>query len=320
MIIRFIKTGLALIVSLFVLCAFVLVWGFSGIHVTNPDGFTDYKWESNQLKTTMTEGFSWFRMDDNGFNNQNISENPDVLLMGSSHMEAISVKPQENVGALLSENYNVYNIGMSGHTIYHCVKNYRNAVEYFNPDIVIIEIDRVLLDTEKMLQVVEGKYPTIPSYDSGAVYYIQRYLPAVKTIFKNLQDWKTGTASQVKVLEGTNSELSMDYQTVLERFISLLHPIEGKKVILVYQPTTKIDEDGKILNETDSFALESMKDVCEKNDVIFLDMTEPFAELYENEHVLAHGFINTGVGTGHLNKYGHKAIAKALNQVIMKTR
>jgi hypothetical protein len=43
----------------------------------------------------MTEGFSWLKMDDSGFNNVAFddvgSEQPDILLMGSSHMEAVQV-------------------------------------------------------------------------------------------------------------------------------------------------------------------------------------------------------------------------------------
>ncbi len=45
-------------------------------------------------------------------------------------------------------------------------------------------------------------------------------------------------------------------------------------------------------------------------------MTASFIKLYEQNHILAHGFINTAVGEGHLNKYGHKAIAEAVAAVI----
>jgi lysophospholipase L1-like esterase len=55
---------------------------------------------------------------------------------------------------------------------------------------------------------------------------------------------------------------------------------------------------------------------CEDNDIIFVDMTDDFKQLYEEKNILPYGFINTKVGRGHLNKYGHMVIAKKLAQVI----
>ena len=34
-------------------------------------------------------------------------------------------------------------------------------------------------------------------------------------------------------------------------------------------------------------------------------MAEPFTESYRREHVLPYGFLNSRIGTGHLNIYGH---------------
>lgn len=50
----------------------------------------------------MLEGMAWFRMDDNGFNNVDAEDGDlDILLMGSSHMEAVQVDPTENTAYLL---------------------------------------------------------------------------------------------------------------------------------------------------------------------------------------------------------------------------
>ena len=92
---QFLKIVMAGLVSLLVLTLVTYVYNFTGIHIKNPYGATDYKWESRQLKSNMTEGFSHFRMDDNGFNNTEhdfIKKEPDILLMGSSHMEAVLYK------------------------------------------------------------------------------------------------------------------------------------------------------------------------------------------------------------------------------------
>ena len=48
------------------------------------------------------------------------------------------------------------------------------------------------------------------------------------------------------------------------------------------------------------------------NNQVFIDMTDTFAAAYQADYTLAHGFANTGVGIGHLNRDGHRMIAEAL--------
>lgn len=126
------------IVSLGILSLFSIAYNYTGVHIDNTDGATDYKWEANQLLTTMGEGYAWFRVDENGFNNCGDKHSPnsdvDILLMGSSHMEAVNVSPKSNTGYILNElidDKRTYNIGISGHSIYRCVSNLQDAVSCF---------------------------------------------------------------------------------------------------------------------------------------------------------------------------------------------
>jgi hypothetical protein len=50
-----------------------------------------------------------------------------------------------------------------------------------------------------------------------------------------------------------------------------------------------------------------------------MDMTGAFTEEYKRSHVLPHGFANTAVGAGHLNKNGHRIIAAELFRQIHET-
>ncbi len=56
-------------ISLMMASAFVLVYAYSGTHITNPSGATDYKWRAGQYKAQWSEGISYMYMDENGFNN-----------------------------------------------------------------------------------------------------------------------------------------------------------------------------------------------------------------------------------------------------------
>ena len=147
------KTLAAGVIALVLLSLFSLVYGFSGIHVSNTSGATDYKWEPYQYKSTMTEGFAWIKLDEHGFNNPKGSyiAPVDVLIMGSSHMEAVNIPEEFNAANRLRQllpGTTVYNIGTSGHTIYQCAKNISAAVSEYSPYYVVIETDWVELNDE----------------------------------------------------------------------------------------------------------------------------------------------------------------------------
>lgn len=308
--------------ALLILSLYVLCFSNSGVHITNTTNATDYKWESYQKKSKTDEGFAWITLDEDGFNNRSIPDSIDILLMGSSHMEAVNINQDENVGTLLNETLNdknLYNIGVSGHTIYTCVQNISDAVYYYSPsDYVILETSEILLNKKSMLSVVDNEYPEIPSYDSGIVYILQKKLPVVKALYKALDDWRSADNRSV-ANKSVPKEVDSEYIDILNQFLSKAASgvsTSGAKLIIFYHPTTEIDEEGDLINTTDQEALSAFQDACDKNGIIFVDMTPDFERMYEEEHILAHGFINTAVGTGHLNKYGHKAIAERLTEVI----
>lgn len=308
------------VLSIVILSLFTMGYFYSGVHIKSFNGATDYTWESGQFASNMKEGFSWIRFDSNGFNNaykEKSFDDIDILLMGSSHMEGFNVGSSQNTGYLLNDllDESTYNIGISGHTIYTCIKNIENAVAVYNPsEYVIIETDKIVLAEEKMREVLSGEYETIKSYDGGLLYTLQKKLPVIKTLYKQITSWKT----EKKIDEDIFS-YSEEYMGTLEAFLGkAVAPVNsiGDKLIIFYHPTTELDESGKLTNTTNSEALMAFKKACEDNNIIFVDMTDDFERLYEEKSILPYGFINTEVGKGHLNKYGHKVIAEKLAKVI----
>lgn len=188
-----IKCIISMIVAVMFLSIFVLMYSYAGIHLTNSAKSTDYKWRANEIKTTMTEGFARLRMDEKGFNNDCTPTKIDILLMGSSHMEAVQMKRNENVSGILNQELpqSTYNIGMSGHTIYRCVDNYGAAIEEFNPQkYSIIETSSVSASVPQMQSVINGTAERDPSYDSGPIYYLQ-LIPAFRPVYNQLENWAT---------------------------------------------------------------------------------------------------------------------------------
>ena len=261
----------------------------------------------------MKRVFLFFRFDNEGFNNkEKYSGKPDILLMGSSHMEAVQVKQEENTGYLLNEylDYHTYNIGISGHTIYSCVKNLSKANAYYSPsNYIIIETDSVELNNDKMEEVLKGKYPTIPSYSSGAFYQSQIYFPVVKMMYKKILDWKSADV----IDSDHNNQASTE--TYLNLFLKKAKTDAGHAtLIIMYHPSINFNNSGKMIVNNDG--VDKFEKSCKENGIVFVNMTNDFEDLYYDNHKLPYGFINTGVGVGHLNKYGHKIIAERLTKTI----
>jgi hypothetical protein len=322
------KAGVSAVVSLALLSLFTLVYSHTGVHIMNKTGATDYKWEPNQYRATMSEGYSWMRMNTDGFNNSfamSDTDHIDILLMGSSHMEAVNVSSAANVGYLLNNEVMpelvTYNIGISGHTIYQCVNNMSDAVEFYDPSsYVVIETDRVSLDEGKMEEVIDGNLPIIASHDSGLIYKIQKYVPCFLPLYRELGNWmvagENATQTEPQEAEGMNQNLSQNYAVLLNRFFEqIVDAVGGRKVIIVYHPETALDDDGVLIPENTEY-VGVFQEACVGHGIKFIDMYEDFYREYEENHNMAHGFINTEVGVGHLNEIGHKLVAERLGALI----
>ncbi len=322
-----IKASIAAVVSVLVLSLFTLVYSYTGVHITNESGATDYKWESNQFRANMAEGFSWLKVNEDGFNNSFGLEEVndiDILLMGSSHMEAMNVAQNKNVSSLLNEllpDYITYNIGISGHTIYQCAKNLSRAFKYYHPsDYIIIETDHIDLDKAKMIRVLDGTLEDIPSHDKGITFTVQKCIPCLLPVYREVSNWiRAGHNSDAGDEMADQNEEDVDdedYYAVLDSFIGIIaESVPECRVIIVYQPKTAIDDKGNMLTE-DKEAVKKFANACEEHGLLFIDMYDDFSNEYVNTHRLAHGFANTAVGVGHLNETGHRLMAERLSTVI----
>lgn len=313
---KFITIIISCSITVVLISLFVFVYCYTGVHISNPKQSTDYKWEPFQKKTTMTEGFAYITMDGNGYNNYSDNSNIDILLMGSSHMEAVNVSSDENIGFLINKKQvglKTYNIGISGHDIYVCAKNIENAVNEYNPDkYVIVETSTVSLDNDKMREVINGELEIIPSYDTGIIYYVQKYCPAIKTLFKSVSDWRSADSRSIESTE----EEPCDKDLLNDFLLKMASACTDQKLIIMYHPAYNIDKYGNLVFEENTDAVKAFKSACDDCGILFVDMTDSFTQLYNEKHILAHGFENTAVGEGHLNKYGHAIIAEELVKVI----
>lgn len=313
----------AAVIAIVVLSAFTLVYWYDGIHITNPTGATDYTWRSKEHIATMTEGFAWLRMNEAGFNNADSYSQADILFMGSSHTDDLHFPREKNAAVLVNQmtGMNTYNIGMSGHTIYRCVDNLKNALSEYHPkSYIVLETASIELATEKMNEVISEDAEPIESYDSGIMYHLQQ-VPALKPIFNQLKQWIENDKNDV-VNNNKKAEITDEYLKTLNMFLSIVQEeaaANGITAIIYYHPAEKLMADGSVQYKTNQSYLEAFAQTCEALGIIFVDMTQNFHDMYITDNLLAHGFVNTKIGAGHLNEYGHRAIAETISEVILET-
>ena len=188
-------TTASLIVA-FILSMFSMLYKHTSPHVSPIANETYYRWEAGSLTSTMEEGYACITMDENGYNNLQCFDSIDILLMGSSHMEAIQINTEDIVASKLNEllPYNTYNIGISGHYLPQCVSNLKSAIEVFKPQkYIVIETASVLPNIDEMNDVINGKLAPVGGPDSGIKGLIQ-YVPAAKPILNQVLEWANSSS------------------------------------------------------------------------------------------------------------------------------
>lgn len=313
------------VTALFLLSCFGLVYKRTGTHFMPEHRATDYRWPSNQWTSTMQEGFAWFFMDSNGYNNDvEYQQDNDILIMGSSHMEAVQMQPSQNVASLLRmmTGRPVYNIGVSSHILTHCVNNMRSALKKFpTKKYVIFETYIVRPSEIDMKAVIDGTLCPRRSFDKNLFVKYMDYIPAFKLVFNQASAWIKLSLKKFSKKAEKHSIPNDQYDSHLRLFMKYVRNCADEYAvtpIIVYHPGEKIKADGSISYDVDNESLKLFSNACEMENIVFVDMTQAFENMYYQEHKLAHGFINTAVGRGHLNVDGHRVIAEQLTLVINK--
>lgn len=319
---------ISVILSLIILSVFVLFYEYCGIHIKNKSRETDYKWMPYQFHANAHEGFSYLRADREGFNNITVPDKTDILIMGSSHMEAYNVGKNENTGALLSERFKklkVYNIGISEHRIYNSVYNLKYAYKKYKPEFIIVETSIAELDINSMKNIINGKYKILPSYDSGILFHIRSIIPCSANLFNQLSIWMS--LDKNKFISGKSNNNADEkkktddsYKTVLNEFLLYAKKSvpDNVKIIIIYHPKTEIDRKGNYVSTANEEYAKVFRSISEKNNIDFIDLSYEFENYYNKNRKLPHGFVNTKLGVGHLNRYGHKIFADVLEKELGK--
>lgn len=317
------------VLAIVILSGILCFYSLTPVHIENPLGNTDYVWPSNSHWVKMTEGIAWGKFDAQGFNNQAVIENPDIIILGSSHMEATNVMQDENTGYLLNQmldgNYSVYNMGISSHDFFKVCQYLSANLEMYEtpPKVVVIETSTVQISRNNVKKVLKGSIEHMPSPSTGLVGTLQK-IPFFRLIYQQVQGGllnlfmpaRAGAVDDTESDKTTKTVKKKQYKKLFN-YLASIEEQYGTEIIIFYHPEETFHEDGTIEFDN-SKSLSAFASAAEKKGITFIDLTDSFEKMYYESHHVPHGFATGEIGTGHLNAYGHAVTADALYETIMK--
>lgn len=283
----------------------------------NKSGTTDYKWNAGAYFCRATEGLGYGHINDDGFNNvQNLKdlEKIDILLMGSSHLEGFNVPQKAIISEVMNQHSELvsYNIGISGHNLMTCFDNLDAALAVYKPQkYLIFETMTVSFYSGQINDFLQGTRQKESAFDSTLVNLAQR-IPVLRLLSTQLNNLNKNEAAA-----GGSADPISDEALLNEALSNVKASCEqyGVQPIIFYHPLLTVTDAG-IIENTNAEDKALFARLCAKNGILFVDMTATFIEHYELTRELPHGFMNTSIGSGHLNKTGHRLIAEELLAVI----
>ena len=327
------KLFIALLISLlFVTGLYCLCCYCYSIRIPNLEGTTEKIAFPNQIITNMEEGYSLIQFDKKGFNNSYPpkKDSLDILLVGSSQMEAIHVWGDKNTGYLLNKllpDLYTYNIGIVGMFFPQNVFFLRNAYLNFKPQkYVLIGIDRTVYSSSELEPIYKNSYnyrkELRNSEKNKLLLVLNSSISRIKTKAKlwrsNSLAFFNNTDKSI-TNEKDNLEDSEKYSDSLNKFLEYARKQipENIPIIIFYYPSVKINKEGKLLFVESSEQVNNFEKLCNKNKIHFINLSKDFEELYYDKKLVPYGFINTTLGNGHLNVYGHECVANVLANFIL---
>lgn len=283
------------------------------------------------------EGYCIARIDENGYVNRNIERADDYYVVaGASHTEGLFIPLKSRYSDRLNDilyddgRLHFVNIGKSGN-YFSVVLQHLDGIlgEFDDARGIIIETDSLAYDTkalyDSMIQTgydpEESAASILAAYPSGTrmMINIKRYIPLLRELHKQyytyLDSKESGGESDIFDPDFWQSEYDGDFETALDDLMAYIRSRTDKRIIILYHPPVRLDEDGGMTILTNN-AEDYYKRVCQNHDIDFVDMTGAFMSAYNNDHIIPRGFSNTTPGEGHINRAAHEMIAEELAEVL----
>ena len=308
----------------------------------------------NSIIVRGAEGYGINAVDENGYLNDDrlpLKERY-ILLMGSSHAEALQVMQKNTMTSVLNNMIDpnertVYNMGTAGQTFPLIVEGFQAALDEFpNAEAVMIEISRFELtkgDFKKAMD--QATYDPASSGQAlvhsldfsrslrnrvlGALPVISQLSQQIISMDFSMKD-AFGVASFLKQYHADAAEKETTakpataqagesaYFGRVDQALALLRGEFAGPIIILYHPAVSLLSNGTLRLDRDIEYYDDFARACEKNGVVFLDTGDSFLRAYAEDHSLPYGFHNTTMPSGHLNALGHRICAEEFYKAWME--
>lgn len=326
-------------------CLLTLMFAFYGlipVHIDNPQGNTDYVWPPHARWMKMSEGVSWGRLDANGFNNKAVIDNPDILIVGSSHMESMNVMQDENTASqltrLLNGRHRVYNLGISGHNFLKACQYLPRNIELYKSKglkAIVVETSTVDVSQKDVDAILNHGIKKTPSHAHGLVGKLQRN-PFLRTLYFQYEHGLTKVLSPpqlyniiknrkekkpVKQLDASQRKPGQPVdESACSRLFEWLSSLQNEhhvRIIIFHHPFEMLMRNGSVsfgdMEKTTAFG-----NMAKNHGIVFIDMGKAFERMFIEDHHVPHGFATGKLGVGHLNAYGQAMVANEMAKIIDK--
>ncbi len=311
--------------------------------IQRDEGATRGIYEPNRRIVRADEGFTVTSIDRNGYINQStdLTDSGYVLVMGNSQSNGCNVMPDKKWIALLNskiqnvkneDTMQVYNLSVGGSQFCDQIQGIQAAMEEFpDSNALIIQITSTDMLAEELSAIEQREFieEARGEYLVTHLNFKQKLRNAIKDVFPLIvyiselklskielgfgEAFLHGNQNIVYMAEnlkwGPNEEKK--YQKSLRDALLFLKNTYHGELIILNIPGISLQTEQMIMVNAGYYE-EIFREICEQNDIYYLNMGEIYQKEYEDKRILPYGFSNTSPGTGHLNKNGHQMVADVL--------
>lgn len=296
--------------------------------IERTESATDAIWDPGKVIIQSKEGMGIYKVDNNGYLNPNKSLGEGyTLVVGASFVAGLQVKNGERYTDILNSRLAVsdnelavYNCSQDSYLLTDIIRGFYAITREF-PDAKNIVIDVGTSDfTEEDIRASMNQYGFNKEYLGRNIVptltFKKRLVMKVKETFPLLSNLKNQIEEFMRT--PTNEEKDIDiplYSNAMNEALGLIRSEFDGNLLVLYHPPVQIERDGTMsLVESETYCI--FAQLCQKNGIVFVDMSEPFVNAYEKEYAVPYGFVNTSFGKGHISVAGHQIIADELFRVL----
>ena len=265
-----------------------------------------------------------------------ITMSPKFLLFGDSYVEANMVAPEERIQAHLSAmGTSCIGIGISGN---RCVE-YNHLMNIYNHTIANVQANILLIaDISDILppnkttdfkslhpvypfRKIEGKLGFL-SYRLRMMAF-RNILKKTEICFRKGLDFTGNHWRRKRTNVPDTSSYKLYYEAYWRDMLNTLKTSSNnKKLLIVYAPIVpRIQNNAIITEDKETEIFQHFDKVSHEFGLVgngILNLEKRFCDFTQTTHRFPRGFFNTFPGEGHLNADGHRIVAEAIREELMK--